>query len=149
MVTDMDNPYFPPVSSTHESTSSDSVGLNTQATKKSRIALGVAVSPALLMLTLFYSLAIHMHQSLGGWPTSIGERGFPSALMIHSALATGYFSILVLASVLAWPVAVLACMGIRRCRFMLNYLGMYALSCLVCYVAMSLAPSPFLYWWWD
>ena len=58
----------------------------------------VSSMPSLLMLALFYSLAIHMYQSLGGWPTSIGERGFSSLLTTHAYIATDYFAILLLSS---------------------------------------------------
>ena len=148
-MTDIDNPYAAPASPTHELTSTAGVRLNPPTIKGSWVAMGAAASPAMLMLALFYSLAIHMHQSLGGWPTSIGVRGFPSALVIHATIATHYFSILLMTSFLVWPVAFLACVAIRRCRFMLRHLGTYALSCLICFGALSLAPPPFLYWWWD
>jgi len=109
----------------------------------------VAVLPGLAMLGLFYSLAVHMHQSLGGWPTSIGEHGFPSPLVTHAGIATGFFTVLLLASVFAWPIALVVCALVRRWRGGIFYLGVYALSCLVCFIAMLLAPSQFLYWWWD
>jgi hypothetical protein len=47
----------------------------------SRIMTGVTLLPTLVMLGLFYSLAVHMHQSLDGWPRSIGEDGFPASLL--------------------------------------------------------------------
>src|SRR6266581_5662282 len=75
--------------------------------RQSRVAVGAAVLPALLMLALFYSLAIHMRQSLGAWPASIGEHGFPARLITHGFIATNYFSVLLQASIFAWPVAFL------------------------------------------
>jgi hypothetical protein len=109
----------------------------------------IAVLPALAMLGLFCSLAIHMHQSLGAWPTTIGTRGFPSALITHADLALQCFGILFLVSMVAWPVACALCIFIRRWRGALFHLGVYSISCSVCFAAMLLAPSPFLYWWWD
>jgi hypothetical protein len=47
----------------------------------SRSGVIVATAPAFVMLLLFYSLAIHMYLALGGWPESIGERGFPATLI--------------------------------------------------------------------
>src|SRR5262245_50988102 len=44
-----------------------------------RTGFAIAALPGILMLALFYSLVIHMHQSLGRWPTSIGENGFSPA----------------------------------------------------------------------
>ncbi|HPY31888.1 MAG TPA: hypothetical protein PLT00_15455 [Verrucomicrobiota bacterium] len=125
------------------------VAFRMRPARQSRIGFIVAVSPSLLMLAFFYSLAIHMHQSLGAWPTSIGERGFPAPLITHASIATGYFGILLLVSIFAWPVAFLLCLLIRRWRVCLYYLGVYALACLLCFGAMLLAPSQFLYWWWD
>ena len=125
------------------------VSFRVRPSNQSRIGLIAAVLPALLMLLLFYSLAIHMHQSLGAWPSSIGERGFPARLVIHGHIAVNYFSIFVLVSIFAWPIAFLLCALIRRWRVCIYYLGVYALACLVCFGAMLLAPSQFLIWWWD
>jgi len=125
------------------------VGFRMRPAKQSRIALAASLLPAFLMLVLFYSLAIHMHQSLGSWPASIGERGFPAPLVTHGSIATSYFTCLVLVSVFAWPVVFLLCVLIQRWRVCLYYLGVYALACLVCFGAMLLAPAQFLNWWWD
>ncbi len=125
------------------------VAFRMRPTRQSRIGFIVAVLPALLMLALFYSLAIHMHQSLGSWPTSIGESGFPAPLVTHGYIAAYYFGVLMLVSIIAWPVAFLLCLAIRRWRVHLYYLGLYALTCLLCFGAMLLAPSQFLNWWWD
>src|ERR1051326_8008973 len=72
------------------------IAFRMRPTKQSRIGFTIAVLPALLMLALFYSLAIHMHQSLGAWPTSIGERGFPAPLVTHSAVTANLFVVLLL-----------------------------------------------------
>jgi len=125
------------------------VAFRMRPAKQSRIAVAAAVLPALLMLSLFYSLAIHMHQSLGAWPSSIGERGFPARLVIHGSIAAHYFTILALVSIFAWPVTFLLCALIRRWRVCVYYLGVYAFACLVCFAAMLLAPAQFLNWWWD
>ena len=117
--------------------------------KPSRAALALTALPALMMLGLFYSLAIHMHQSLGAWPSSIGERGFPAPLVTHAHIAAFYFSIVLLVSIFAWPAIFLLCLVVRRWRGCVYYLGVYAFSSLVCFGAMLLAPSQFLYWWWD
>jgi hypothetical protein len=117
--------------------------------RQSRIAVVAALLPPLLMLLLFYSLAIHMHKSLGTWPTSIGEQGFPALLITHDTIATNYFTVLTLISIFAWPVAFLLCAIVRRWRVCVYYLCLYGFACLACLVAMLLAPSPFLNWWWD
>jgi len=125
------------------------VAFRMRPAKQSRTGVAAAVLPALLMLGLFYSLAIHMHQSLGAWPTSIGERGFPTGLITHGSIATNYFTILLLVSIFTWPVAFLLCALIRRWRVCVYYLGVYAFACLVCFGSMLLAPSQFLNWWRD
>lgn len=125
------------------------VALRLGAGKYSRAFAVVAALPALTMLGLFYSLAIHMHRSLGRWPSSIGMDGFPASLTIHANIAAGYFSILLLVGIFVWPVVFLLCLFVRRWRRCLYYLGVYALACFVCFGAMLLGPSPFLYWWWD
>ncbi len=86
---------------------------------------------------------------LAAWPSSIGERGFPAPLVTHAHIAADYFSILLLVSIFAWPAVFLLCLVVRRWRGCVYYLGAYALSCLVSFGAMLLAPSQFLNWWWD
>jgi hypothetical protein len=125
------------------------VSFRLRPTKQSYIALTVAILPALLMLALFYSLAIHLHHYLGAWPTSIGDRGFPQALRTHEWIAESYFMILLLFTVFGWPLAYALCAAIRRWRVSLYYLGVYAFSCLVCFGATWFAPSQFWDWWWD
>jgi hypothetical protein len=90
-----------------------------------------------------------MHQSLGAWPTAIGDRGFPSPLIAHDSIATKYFTFLLVVSIFAWPAAFLLCVLIRRWRVCVYYLGVYAFACLVSFGAMLLAPPQFLNWWWD
>ena len=125
------------------------VAFRMRPARQSGVALTAAVLPALLMLALFYSLAIHMHQRLGAWPNSIGDAGFPAPLITHDSIASNYFIGWLLVSILAWPIAFLLCVVIKRWRVCLYYMGVYALACLVCLGAMMLAPSQFLNWWWD
>ena len=98
---------------------------------------------------MFYSLAIQMHQSLGAWPTSIDERGFPPLLVTHATVATGYFGILLLFGIFVLPVAILVCLLAPRWRRFVPYFAMYALVFVVCWGLMQLASEPFLYWWRD
>src|SRR6266536_2448727 len=97
------------------------------AAKHSPIGIAVAILPALLMFGLFYSLSIHMHHVLGGWPSSIGEHGFPSSLVTHAHIARDYFTLIFLLSIFVWPVAFLLCLFIQRWRVCVYYLGVYAL----------------------
>ena len=109
----------------------------------------ISALPSFLMLLLFYSLAFHMYQSLGGWPAGIGEAGFSPMLKTHAYAATNYMSFLLLLTVFVWPVVFLVCVLVRRWRGLVSYLGIYALSFVVSWCLFRLAPSRFLYWWWD
>lgn len=115
----------------------------------SRVAVVLAVLPALVMLALFYSLAVHMYRSLGAWPTRIGEDGFPEPLVTHAFITQSYCMIFAVVSFYVWPAIFLLCLLVQRRRAYLYYLGVYAAACFVCFGAMFLAPSQFLYWWWD
>jgi hypothetical protein len=90
-----------------------------------------------------------MHRSLGGWPTSIGERGFPPSLVTHVDLAVYYFEALILLGLFVWPLVFLLCLVVPRWRRVVPYLACYALIFLVCWGLMQLAPAQFLYWWRD
>ena len=35
--------------------------------------MGLSVTPAMVLVGTFYTLAIHMYLSLGGWPGNIGK----------------------------------------------------------------------------
>lgn len=117
--------------------------------KASRTGLVVSAAPNLVMLVLFYSLAIHMYWSLGAWPTSIGERGFPSALVAHGYVAMYFFIALIWFGIFILPIAMLTSLVVRDLRRFTPYLALYALLFGVCWALMQLAPEPFLYWWRD
>lgn len=144
---DAKNPYQSPLQVKIETTTNSGFSLLEFATR-SRIAFGIAVFPAVAMVVLFHSLAIHMHLSLGAWPTSVGERGFPSSLVTHACFAQLLFTILFF-SCLAWTPTFVVCIMVDRWLFLIKYLIAFAASCIICAVIMSLAPSQFLVWWWD
>jgi len=100
-------------------------------------------------LVLFYSLAIHMHQSLGAWPTSIGELGFPPALITHIAVTVNFVIALFL-SIFVLPIPILACLLVERWRRFAVYFVVYAGCVLFCFALTQFAaPAQFLYWWRD
>lgn len=109
----------------------------------------LAILPALVMLGLFYSLAVHMHRSLWSWPRYIDMHGFSPSLRAHAELATGCFGLLLLINLVVLPGVLLLCFIARRCRGGLFYVGLYALSFAVAFELMLLAPPPFLNWLWD
>jgi hypothetical protein len=109
----------------------------------------LAIAPSLLMVWLFYSLALHMRLSLGALPTSIGEAGFPALLRYHAHIATHFFVILAWASMFVWPLLFILCLAVRGWRIFVPNLILYAISYAVCWSLILLAPSRFLNWWWD
>jgi len=119
------------------------------AEPRRRMAIAAAAFHPIASLCLFYSLAIHMHRRLGGWPRMIGDQGFPRDLVMHADLTYFTFGSLLLGCIFVWPVAVLLCVCVPRMRPGLRYLGIYALTCGAAFGAMLLAPDPFLDWWWD
>ena len=109
----------------------------------------IAALPGVVMLALFYSLAIHMHQRLGGRPSSIGERGFPPALIIHSTLTVNVFKVLFLGFCVS-PIPILACLLVERWRRFAVYFAVYAGVFFLCLVlTLFAAPTGFIYWWRD
>ena len=80
----------------------------------------ISILPYLLALLLFYSLVIHMHQSLGGWP-GIGTDGFPQALLIHAKIQGFYISYLLLFTIFVVPAIILVCLLVSRWRHLVVY----------------------------
>ena len=117
--------------------------------RHSRLAVAVAAFPPLLVVGLFYSLALHMHRRLGAWPERIGNRGFPDDLVLHADVAQGAFGALLLGGILFLPLAMLFCLCVPGLRSSLRYLGIYGCGSVAAFALMQLAPAPFLYWWWD
>ena len=101
------------------------------------------------MLGLFYSLAFHMRQSLGGWPTSIGERGFPPSLLAHANITVLCFEALFLSMLFLVPAAIAVRLLVERWRRFVPYLALYSVLFLICWGCMQFAPEQFLYWWRD
>ncbi len=117
--------------------------------KLTRMGVAVSLLPSLVMLVLFYSLAIHMRQSLGAWPTAIGERGFPPLLITHATITVDFFIAMLLSSISVFPVAIIVCLLVQRWRRCFPYLVLYVAMFFVCWGFMQFAPEPFLYWWRD
>jgi hypothetical protein len=116
--------------------------------KPGRKAGLIMVSPSLLLVVIFYALAMHMYLSLGKWPYAIGTQGFSGALTVHAEVTMVCFYVLFMLTVFVWPVLFFLSI-LCGWRPFANYLGIHALSFAVCFGAMLLAPEPFLNWWWD
>ncbi len=125
------------------------VAFRMRPAKPSRRGLAMAILPPLVMLVLFYSLAIHIHCHFGKWPAGMGDRDFPPSLVFHEHLSDFSFMGLLLFSAYVWPLAYVTCAVVRRWRAALYYLGIYALTFLVCFGTTLLAPGSFWDWWLD
>lgn len=105
--------------------------------------------PGLLNLALFYSLAIHMHKSLGKFPEVIGYRGFSSALKSHADWAIGYFGYLFIFTFLIWPVLFVLFTKVKALSRFTGQVAAVGISFWLSFALTFLAPPEFLYWWWD
>src|SRR5262245_16418166 len=113
--------------------------------KISRLGIVVSSAPGLLLLGSFYSLAFHMHQSLGSWPRSIGDFGFSRLLVVHAEITNAIFGVLLLSSVFLAPGAIAVCLATPRWRRNAGYFLLYMVMFFTCWGLMELAPSQFLY----
>ena len=114
----------------------------------SRISITLGALPSILMLALFYSLALHMYHSLDGWPTSIGERGFAASLKAHAVFTVHYFVAMFFSAWLS-PLAIVACAFLKRARYWTVFFAAHISSFFIGWALMQLAPAQFLYWWRD
>ena len=119
------------------------------ATSQSKLATAAAAFHPIVVVGLFYSLAVHMHRRLDGWPDRYGDAGLPEGLVMHANIAQGAFGALLLGGMVALPLAALFCACVPGLRPGLRYLGVYAVLSLVAFVVTQLAPAAFLSWWWD
>ena len=108
-----------------------------------------AILPYFLALLLFYSLAIHMYQSLDGWPERFGTNGFPAALLIHDQILSTFITSLLLFTIFVVPAIILVCLLVPRWRQLVVYFLVHLVSLPIFLVLMQLAPEGYLYWWWD
>ena len=118
---------------------------------KDRRALRLATALFLPVVTglLYFSLVAHVYLSLGAWPKTIGNDGFPTALLIHQDIAGLFFGALLLGLFFVWtPVVLVSCFS-HRLRPSLKYQGIFAAASLAIFGLTFLAPSDFLNWWWD
>ncbi|MDE0904370.1 MAG: hypothetical protein OSB42_07040 [Planctomycetota bacterium] len=119
-----------------------------QGSGRSRRWLALLTLPGLLALVSFYSLAVHMHVRLSGWPERIGTDGFPPDLITHQGISNGFFVIaLVLALVIPTVLALLAL--VPQLRSNMIYPAFCGTACWLCLALTALAPAGFLQWWWD
>ena len=119
------------------------------AIREMKAGIVFAILPYLLALLLFYSLAIHMHQTLDGWPERIGTNGFPAALLIHDQILSTYITYLLLFTIFVVPAIILVCLLVPRWRQLVVYCLVHLVSLPFFFVLMQLAPEGYLYWWWD
>lgn len=117
--------------------------------KLSRQEILVPALPAIFLLGLFYSFALHMFKSLGGWPGSIGEQGFSPLLAFHAKVTTGYFVVSLLGTFLAVPIGIVTCCLVPRWKGYTTHFAVSGFLIFVSWFLMGLAPQPYLDWWRD
>ena len=114
-----------------------------------KLRMAWLVIPGLLNLMLFYSLAFHMHQSLGKFPEVIGDRGFTPNLKLHADCARGYFGYLFFFTIFAWPLLLILGARIKALKSFFGHVAAVGLSFWVSFALTFLSPSGFINWWWD
>ncbi|MGD2018254.1 MAG: hypothetical protein PVJ89_09070 [Planctomycetota bacterium] len=114
----------------------------------SRSALLAALAVPISASALFFTLALHMHRSLGSWPETIGTRGFPEALLRHDGATSAAFGLLLVGLALS-PIALLLCAAAPRLRAGLSPVATFAAASVAALLLTNVAPEPFLSWWWD
>ena len=108
----------------------------------------IAVMPWSLALGLFWSLAIHLYLSLGGWPEMSGTKGFSSVLLLHANIHYNYLMFLSLLTLFVCPVIFLLCLFIKRLKKLIIYPSMQILGGLLFLLQMLFAPDGYTDWLW-
>ena len=90
-----------------------------------------------------------MRLSLGGWPSSIGTRGFSEALILHSHLGQEFLFLPLAFGLFILPPGILLTLLVPCWRKYTPYFALCGFSFLVCIGLMLMAPEPFKYWWLD
>ena len=104
--------------------------------------------PGLINLAAFYSLALHMYLSLDGW-ADFGRESLSDNLYVHHTLMTyPFFISLFFPLILFGPLWILFYL-IKQLKPWLDKLAAFGVSCVVSALLTQLAPSGFLYWFWD
>ena len=110
----------------------------------------LALLPSLVVLLVYYSLALHMWLAFGVWPSGIGEQGFPRALMLHAKALEILVAAYALLAMFAAIPALLTCTFIWRWRKFILPMVVFSLGFFVCMLIMwNVAPAGFLYWFRD
>jgi len=119
-----------------------------QGSSSSRKGLVLSASPGLLALVAFFSLALHLHSSLGDWPDNLGMEGLTQALVTHYNIAMWLFTAAILLAI-GMPLALLVCALAPRLRAHMIYPSLCGAACWLCLFLTTLAPAGFQNWWWD
>jgi hypothetical protein len=110
--------------------------------------LGLTALPGLLALASFFSFAVHMHSSLGGWPDFCGTYKLPRDLFVHYQISGWLFSSL-LVSLVCMPLVLALFAAVPHLRPRMIYPACFSVMNWLCFFTMLLAPVGFLDWWWD
>ncbi len=111
-------------------------------------ALALTTLPGLLVLAAFYSLAIHMHVRLQGWPDFYGSDGLPQQLVAH-ADATHWVVFTGVLAALGMPMVLALFAAVPQLRAKMIYPALSGAACWTGLLLTALAPAGFQRWWWD
>ena len=114
-----------------------------------KFAYSLACLPYTIAIMLFYSVAIHIYNALGGWPESIGTRGFPETLLFHINIQNVYLSYLLGFTVFIIPIIIIICSFVKKWRFLIKYLSIQIIGLIIFFLQMFFAPDEYVYWFWD
>ena len=134
--------------------------LFTQAEREAIVALAVtelkerkrtfiiAVMPWSFALGLYWSLAIHLRLSFGGWPEMYGTTA-PPALLLHANIQYNYLMFLSLLTLFVCPVMFLLCLLIKRLKKLVIYPSMQILGGILFILQMLFTPNGYTDWLWS
>ena len=104
--------------------------------------------PGLINLAAFYSMALHMYLTLDGW-ADFGIESLSDNLYVHYALMTyPFFISFFFPLILFGPLWIIFYL-IKPIRPLLDKVAAFGVSCVISTLLTQLAPSGFLYWFWD
>ena len=113
-----------------------------------KFAYSLACLPYTIAIMLFYSVAIHIYNALGGWPESIGTRGFPETLLFHINIQNVYLSYLLGFTVFLIPIIIIICSFVKKWRFLIKYLSIQIIGLIIFFLQMFFVPDEYIYWFW-
>src|SRR5688572_9300541 len=90
----------------------------------SRPGIVAATVPSCVYLCFYFTLVVHMHRSLEGWPSGIGVIGFPPLLAAHANVTAVCLAVVGFLSIILAPAAIVVCLFVPRWRHWALYFAL-------------------------